>query len=59
MLQADRQTDANERFKPGFHYPSWRPELTVTRQRGPLTRVVETGLYSRDCMSNYYLGRDQ
>ena len=49
-------------LKPGFHYPSWRPELTarvdewpvsitrqhgrkpVTRQLGPSTRVVETGL---------------
>ena len=41
-------------LKPGFHYPSWRSELTarvdgewkpVTRQHGPSTRVVETGLY--------------
>ena len=38
-------------LKPGFHYPSWRPELTVrvdgwplsiTRQHGPSTRLVET-----------------
>ena len=38
-------------IKPGFHYPSWRPELTarvdgwpvsITRQHGPLTRLVET-----------------
>jgi len=40
-------------LKPGFHYPSWRPELTgdrfplpvnTGRQHGPSTRVVETGL---------------
>jgi len=39
-------------FKPGFHYPSWRPELTgvknapelTGRQLGPWTRVVKTGL---------------
>ena len=40
-------------LKPGFHNPSWRPELTarvdgwpvsITRQFGPSTRVVETGL---------------
>jgi len=39
------------RLKPGFHYPSWRPELTarvdgwpvsITRQHGPSTRLVET-----------------
>jgi len=44
-----------EGLKPGFHYPSWRPELTarvnvwpvsITRQHGPSTRVVETGLKS-------------
>ena len=38
--------------KPGFHYPSWRPELTarvdgwpvnITRQHGPCWRVMETG----------------
>ena len=43
-----------QRLKPGFHYQSWRPELTarvdgwpvfITRQHGPSTRVVETGLY--------------
>ena len=32
--------------KPGFHYPSWRPELTVDRLTGsvdgPSTRLVET-----------------
>ena len=64
-------TQVTRTFKPGFHYPSWRPELTarvdgwpvsitrqhgrafplaelkgpcVTRQLGPSTRVVETGL---------------
>ena len=39
-------------LKPGFHYPSWRPELTarvdgwpvsITRQYGPCWRVMETG----------------
>ena len=50
--------------KPGFHYPSWRPELTArvdgwpvpstrlvetrARQHGPCWRVVETGLYAPD-----------
>jgi len=38
-------------LKPGFHYPSWRPELTarvdgwpisITRQHGPCWRVMET-----------------
>ena len=38
-------------FKPGFHYPSWRPELTgdrfplpvnTGRVDGPSTRLVET-----------------
>ena len=38
-------------FKPGFHYPSWQPELTawvdgwpvsITRQHGPCWRVMET-----------------
>ena len=40
--------------KLGFHYPSSRPEFTArelgyifdTRQLGPSTRVMETGLYS-------------
>jgi len=36
-------------LKVGFHYPSWRPELTgvkkCTRVLGPWTRVVETDLY--------------
>ena len=32
-------------LKPGFHYPSWRAELTG-RQLGPWTWVVKTGLYS-------------
>ena len=39
-------------LKPGFHYQSWRPELTgvknapelTGRELGPWTRVVETGL---------------
>jgi len=31
------------RLKPGFHYPSWRPELTGGRQLGPCWRVMETG----------------
>ena len=39
-------------FKPGFHYPSWWPELTaqvdgwpvsITRQHGPCWRVMEAG----------------
>ena len=39
-------------LKPGFHYPSWRHEVTAgvdgwpvstTRQHGPSTRLVETG----------------
>jgi len=35
--------------KPGFHYPSWRPELTArlvetrARQHGSCWRVMETG----------------
>ena len=42
----------NEALKSGFHYPSWRPELTarvdgwpvsITRQHGPCWRVMETG----------------
>ena len=42
------QTDADERLKPGFHYPSWRLELTarvdgwpvsITRQHGPCWRA--------------------
>ena len=41
-------------LKPGFHYPSWRPELTgdrfplpvnTGRVDGPSTPLVETGLY--------------
>jgi len=52
--QTHRQTDGAKRFKVGFHYPSWRvsnnaPEITG-RQLGPWTRVVETDLYSHDCM---------
>ena len=44
--------DIQRRIKPGFHYPSWRPELTarvdgrpvsITRQHGPCWRVMETG----------------
>ena len=41
-------------LKPGFHYTSWRPEsrvdgwpVSITRQLGPSTRVVETGLITR------------
>jgi len=43
-------------LKPGFHYPSWRPELTaridgwpvsITRQLGPLTRAVNSGSGNR------------
>ena len=39
-------------LKPGFHYPSWRSELTarvdgwpvsITRQHGPCWWVMETG----------------
>ena len=42
--------------KPGFHYPSWWPELTarvdgwpvsITRQLGPLTRTVNSGSGNR------------
>ena len=42
------QTDMDERLKPGFHYPSWRPELTaqvdgwpvsITCQHGPCWRA--------------------
>ena len=42
--------------KPGFHYPSWRPELTtrvdgwpvsITRQHGPLARAVNSGSGNR------------
>ena len=44
----------------GFHYPSWRPELTawvdarpvfIIRQHGPSTRVVETGLKTHRAMA--------
>ena len=40
-------------LKPGFHYPSWRSQLTagvdgrpvsITRQHWPSTQLVETGL---------------
>ena len=43
-----RQTVTAEALKPGFHYPSWRPELTarvdgwpvsITRQHGPCWRA--------------------
>jgi len=27
--QTDRQTEEHDCFKPGFHYPSSRPELTA------------------------------
>ena len=35
--------------KPGFHYPSWRPEwpVSITRQHGPLTRAVNSGSGNR------------
>ena len=46
-------------LKPGFHYPSWRPELTarvdgwpvsITRQHGPCWRArVSTILVNRPC----------
>ena len=41
-------TDADRRLKPGFHYPSWRPELTamswrVTGFHYPSTRAVFDG----------------
>ena len=45
-----------KKLKPGFYYPSWRPELTVrvdgwpvsiTRQHGPLTRAVNSGSGNR------------
>ena len=51
--QTDTQTRmSSARVKPGFHYPSWRPELTarvdgwpvsITRQHRPCWRVMETG----------------
>ena len=50
------RSDESLRFKPGFHYPSWRPELTarvdgwpvsITRQHGPLTRAVNLGSGNR------------
>ena len=43
-------------LKPGFHYPSWRPELTarvdgwpvsITRRLGPLTLAVDSGSGNR------------
>jgi len=35
-------------LKPGFHYPSWQPELTAQVDGyGPLTRVVETETRAR------------
>jgi len=36
-------------LKPGFHYPSWRPELTGNgnRSRHPSTRAVNTGSGNR------------
>jgi len=45
-------TTVQDCLKPGFHYPSWRPELTarvdgwpvyITRQHGPCWRLMETG----------------
>ena len=49
------------RLKPSFHYLSWRPKLaaridgwpepvSITRQLGPSTLVVETGLQSHELL---------
>ena len=44
-------TDVNIQLKPGFHYPSWRPELTarvdawpvsITRQHGSCWRPINS-----------------
>jgi len=49
-------------LKPGFHYRSWRPELTaqidgwpvsITCQHGPSTRLVKTGLKSLQINRSY------
>jgi len=39
-----RKADSGVSLQPGFHYPSWRPELTaeLTGDHGPSTRLVET-----------------
>ena len=51
-LRTSDKTHLRTELKPGFHYPSWRPELTaqvdrwpvsITRQHGPCWRVMETG----------------
>ena len=56
-------TCLNHWLKPGFHYRSWRPELTgflITRQHGQSTRIVETGLKSRRASSqNYFNGLEK
>ena len=59
IYKCESLMSSSVRVKPGFHYLSWRPELTVpvsiTRQHGPCwrarvstiaesTRIVETGL---------------
>ena len=53
IVTPDNKANHIDALKPGFHYPSSRAELTArqlkcvfdTRQLGPSTRVVETGLY--------------
>jgi len=54
MPPAMRRFEATSKVKPGFLYPSWRPELTGDRfplpvntgsVDGPSTQLVETGLY--------------
>ena len=52
MLETRVWNECGRKVKPGFHYPSWRPELdgpstrlveTRARQHGPCWRVMETG----------------
>ena len=51
-LGSDTRRQANEKqpmknsqtsFKPGFHYPSWRPELTARVDGWPVSLPVNTG----------------
>ena len=64
-----RSTTVVAWIRPGFHYPSWRPELTAVdgpstrlvetraRQHGPCWRVMETGHPStRAVNSDHQLG---
>ena len=43
VCSAHKNCSTNSSPKPGFHYSSWRPELTA-RQLGPLTGAVNSGL---------------